>query len=370
MAAHVTTHVISMGRRSCSVCLKTIKYAPVVFISAVIGWSYYAYVVELCFKTVESIGLTAFLIIVYHALLVLFLWSYYMTVVTPVALVPAQFRLSPADLTTFETTEDNRQQIQLLENHMVCHALPLHTRSATGALRYCEKCRHIKPDRCHHCSVCSQCVLKMDHHCPWVNNCIGFSNYKFFLLFLSYAFLYCVYIALSSLNYFILFWRDSLVGVGKFHVMFLFFVSAMFSVSLVSLLGYHVYLVLCNQSTLETSRAPIFQSGPDRKGFSMGRLNNLCEVFGDNKLLWVLPVFTSFGDGVCFPTRYQSLPTNANYGTTSGVSDRASLGDGVNFPLRHQDLDTDGLMGRQRWLEAEQLDDSEAQQGEVRVQIE
>ena len=47
-----------------------------------------------------------------------------------------------------------------------------------GAVRYCEKCACVKPDRAHHCSVCGACVLKMDHHCPWVNNCVAFYNYK------------------------------------------------------------------------------------------------------------------------------------------------------------------------------------------------
>jgi len=36
-----------------------------------------------------------------------------------------------------------------------------------------------------------QCVLKMDHFCPWVGNTVGFRNYKFFLLFLFYTVLTC-----------------------------------------------------------------------------------------------------------------------------------------------------------------------------------
>jgi len=51
----------------------------------------------------------------------------------------------------------------------------------------CKVCSTPKPERCHHCSDCKQCTLKMDHHCPWVNNCVGFYNYKFFFLTLVYG---------------------------------------------------------------------------------------------------------------------------------------------------------------------------------------
>lgn len=40
-----------------------------------------------------------------------------------------------------------------------------------GDVRFCRKCRAVKPDRAHHCSTCRRCVLKMDHHCVYINKC-------------------------------------------------------------------------------------------------------------------------------------------------------------------------------------------------------
>ena len=39
-----------------------------------------------------------------------------------------------------------------------------------------------RPLRSKHCSQCDCCVEVMDHHCPWVDNCIGDNNVGLFLL--------------------------------------------------------------------------------------------------------------------------------------------------------------------------------------------
>ena len=57
----------------------------------------------------------------------------------------------------------------------------------------CAKCLGPKPFRVHHCSTCKRCILKMDHHCPWMNNCIGYFNQKHFMLFLAYSEIACIY---------------------------------------------------------------------------------------------------------------------------------------------------------------------------------
>ncbi|XP_066976140.1 palmitoyltransferase ZDHHC20-B-like isoform X5 [Macrobrachium rosenbergii] len=355
----------------CKICFKAAKWLPVLFIVSVVVWSYYAYVIQLNLFTVESIIEKSFYLLLYHFLLVLFLWAYWQTIFTDIGRVPKQFRLPPAELDRYESAETDEARRAVLEGFTQKQNLPVYNRTMTGDIRYCEKCVQIKPDRCHHCSVCGECVLKLDHHCPWVNNCVAFTNYKFFILFLGYALLYCLFIAATTLQYFIKFWKNQLEVPAKFHILFVFFVSIMFAISLVSLFGYHIFLVVKNRSTLESFRAPIFQLRntwvQDKDGFSLGAFNNFIEVFGDNRSLWFLPLASSLGDGVSYPVRGQPPPPSATTTTTTPVQSYGStqtrlyrdmcvcLGDGVTYPQRCVDEDTDDLLGsRQRWAEDEE----------------
>uniref|UniRef100_A0A8C9VHS2 Palmitoyltransferase n=1 Tax=Scleropages formosus TaxID=113540 RepID=A0A8C9VHS2_SCLFO len=274
-------------------CRRVFYWSPVLFISAIVVWSYYAFVLQLC--------VVAYLL-VYHVLLFMFVWAYWRTIFTRPMMPLEEFHLPPADRQLLER-EDRAESVQEVLRR-VAKELPVYTRTASGAIRFCDRCHLVKPDRCHHCSVCNKCILKMDHHCPWVNNCVGFSNYKFFLLFLAYSLLYCLFITATDMPYFIRFWTNSLPDTqAKFHIMFLFFAAAMFFISLSSLFSYHCWLVCKNRSTLEAFRAPVFQHGPNKNGFSLGASKNIRQVFGDEKKYWALPVFSSPGGAHPFPPR-------------------------------------------------------------------
>lgn len=57
----------------------------------------------------------------------------------------------------------------------------------------CSTCKITRPARAKHCRICDKCVARFDHHCGWMNNCIGEKNTRYFVAFLVWHFLICLY---------------------------------------------------------------------------------------------------------------------------------------------------------------------------------
>ncbi|XP_049557283.1 palmitoyltransferase ZDHHC20 isoform X8 [Orcinus orca] len=148
-------------------CQRTVGWVPVLFITFVVVWSYYAYVVELCVFTLSGNGengKAVVYLVAFHLFIVMFVWSYWMTIFTSPASPSKEFCLSNSEKERYEKEFSQERQQEILRR--AARDLPIYTTSASKTIRYCERCQLIKPDRAHHCSACDMCVLKMDHHCP------------------------------------------------------------------------------------------------------------------------------------------------------------------------------------------------------------
>ena len=117
---------------------------------------------------------------------------------------------------------------------------------------FCASCRFIRPLRSKHCYDCGKCIIKYDHHCPMIGNCIGGKNHKYFILFIitqsiviNWSFYISWYTFLNSLLSFqfsLYLWMIRFLAVIVVSVPFMM---------VIGLSGYHCYLSASNQTSNE-----------------------------------------------------------------------------------------------------------------------
>ncbi|KAI3820648.1 hypothetical protein L1987_08196 [Smallanthus sonchifolius] len=148
-------------------------------------------------------------------------------------------------------------------------------------VKYCDTCMLYRPPRCSHCSICDNCVERFDHHCPWVGQCIGRRNYRFFFMFVSSATLLCIYVFSFCWVYAIRImhnentsiWRALIKTPASIVLIIYTFLSVWFVGGLTI---FHLYLISTNQSTYENFR---YRYDRTENPYNRGIFGNFKEVF-------------------------------------------------------------------------------------------
>ena len=164
----------------------------------------YLFCIEILLKMKGLFVISAFFLVTFNIIWFMACWSLFKAIYSDPGVVPAEFH---------EVIKFKSEMIlhQNTNESFVENPVPEQQPNYPS----CRKCNKPKPPRAHHCRHCKKCIRKMDHHCPVINNCVGWGNYKYFVLLLTWAAIMCLY--------------GGLTGVTKYYfVGFLVFISLFF----------------------------------------------------------------------------------------------------------------------------------------------
>jgi len=180
----------------------------------------------------------------------------------------------------------------------------------SGERRHCKWCLKYKPDRCHHCRLCKLCVLRMDHHCPWIMNCVGWRNHKYFFLLVVYAVLTCAYVFATELETVRASMDKDMPNSHRFLLVLGLTLSVIMGTLLILFLMFHTWLMLNGITTIEHCERRSTESTEQESTYDLGLYRNLKEVLGPTPLLWFLPLDPPEGDGIIYKVKGGSIDTS------------------------------------------------------------